>query len=299
MKTTCVTLTALAASLFSLCSPSQAVTARNYPDALEKAEDKKIIIAFCYGANYDKLSEKKHKEFMRSRKLLRGLGSQVFIEIPIYQMPDKKERKDRDKIMGGKNLPGGIFSYPSIALIDGSGTLRAVLQSSEEMKDVETANKLLSEYVDQFKDQQKILKRADGRKSDKVAEMMAEAADIGLTIPSHYAKQAAGANDKEGYSKRFNFSWESILVDMDKQGSHGAAIRHIRGIMNAGVYSKEQRQELLAVLTGHLRRSGAPRDMLLALYYEMHAIDPKSVYGSYALEGIRIWLGITPEGERQ
>ncbi len=271
---------------------AQAATARNYPDALEKAKDNKVIIAFCYGANYDKVSEAKYEEFVKRRKLQRGLGSQIFIEIPIYQMPDKKERREREKIMGGKNLPGGIYSYPSIAIISGDGTLRAVIQSAEEMKDLETAKKILDEHIDNFKEQQKILTRIDGRKSGKLAENLAKAADIGLTVPSHYTKQLEGAKDDEGYGKRFSFSWEPLLVEMDKQEGHGSAIRYIRGIMDSGIYTKIQRQELLAVLTGHLRRTGAPSDMLQALYFEMHAIDPDSSYGSYALEAMRIWLNI-------
>ncbi len=294
MKNTFFKYCALALFLTFNVAVTQAATARNYPDALEKADDDKAIIAFCYGANYDKVSEAKHKEFVKGRKLLRGLGSQVFIEIPIYQMPDKKERREREKIMGGKNLPGGIYSYPSIAIISGDGTLRAVIQSAEEMKDLETAKKILDEHIDKFKAQQKILRRIDGAKSSKLAENLAEAADIGLTIPAHYTKQLEGAKDDEGYGKRFGFSWEPLLVEMDKQSGHGAAIRYIRGIMDGGIYTKIQRQELLAVLTGHLRRTGAPRDMLLALYYEMHAIDPESPYGSYALEAIRIWLNYSP-----
>ncbi len=269
---------------------------RNYADALEKARDKPILV-FCYGANYDKYSEKIHKEYTKSNKIWRRLTSSPYMEIPIYQMPNKKQRKDRDKMMGGKKLPGGIYSYPSIAIIDRHNTLRAVIQSSDELKDVESVNELLKEYVEKFKTQQKILNKADGSKGDRIAEMLAEAADIGLTIPAHYTKQLAGVNDKAKHSKRFAFNWEGLLVEMDKQTAHDGAIRYIRGIMRDGNYSKTQRQELLAVLTGHLRRSGAPRDMLLALYYEMHAIDPKSPYGSYALEGIRIWLGEVSEAE--
>ncbi len=295
MMKTFLNLCGLALFFAAGVTSTQAATARNYPDALEMAKDNKAIIAFCYGANYDKISEAKHKEFVKGRKLLRGLGSQVFIEIPIYQMPDKKERRERDKIMGGKNLPGGIYSYPSIAIISGDGTLRAVIQSSEEMKDLETAKKHLDECIEQFKAQQKILTRIDGTKSSKLAERLVEAADIGLTIPSHYTKQLEGSKDDKGYGKRFSFSWEPLLVEMDKQEGYGDAIRYIRGIMDGGIYTKIQRQELLAVLTGHLRRSGAPRGMLLALYYEMHAIDPDSAYGSYALEAIRIWLTFSPE----
>ncbi len=288
--------TLLGTALLLSLPPAHAARARTYADALKRADDGPII-AFCYGANYDKLSQKKYDEFMKSRKVLRGSTSEVYIEIPIYQMPNKKERKARDKIMGGKNLPGGIYSYPSIAIIDRDNTLRAVIQSSEEMKDVDTAREILRDYVDKFKTQQKILKKADGAKGDRIAEMLAEAADIGLTVPSRYTKQLEGVDDKEGFAKQFTFNWEQLLVEMDKQTAHDEAIRYIRGIMAEATYSKEQRQELLAVLTGHLRRGGAPRDMLLALYYEMHAIDPKSMYGSYALEAIRIWLGETPEGD--
>ncbi len=295
MNTGFATLLSLASLILAL-TPAQAARARSYADALKKADDKPILV-FCYGANYDKYSERLHKEFTKGNKLWRGLTSNIYMEMPIYQMPDKRERRARDKMMDGKKLPGGIFSYPSIAIIDRHNTLRAVIQSSDELKDVESVNELLKDYVERFKTQQKILKKADGSKGDRIAEMLAEAADIGLTIPSHYTKQLAGVNDKARHSKRFAFNWEQLLVEMDKQTAHDAAIRYIRGIMRDGNYSKTQRQELLAVLTGHLRRGGAPRDMLLALYYEMHAIDPKSPYGSYALEGIRIWLGEASEGE--
>ncbi len=291
--------------LSSLCT--EAARERNYSKALSSAGDRRAVVAFCYGANYDKYSEKKYDDFIKKRKILRGIGSNILVEVPIYQLPNKKERKERDRIMGDKKLPGGIYSYPSIAIIDGENNLRAVIQSAEELKDAETASKILNDYLDKFDEQQKILKKADGRKSDKVGEIIAEAADLGLNIPERYIKQGQGATDDAGHGHRFNFNWEPLLVEMDKMGSPGDAVRKVRELMDKASYTKEQRQELLAVLTGFIRRSTAKnlltnpspqRDALEALYYEMHAIDPKSAYGSYALQAIEIWLRITPEGER-
>ena len=82
-----------------LASPLQAAIARTYPDALAKTGKHPIVI-FIYGANYDKVSERTYEVFVKKNKIMPYLRQATFLEMPLYQMPSDREKKDMEKRMG-------------------------------------------------------------------------------------------------------------------------------------------------------------------------------------------------------
>ena len=164
-----------------LAAPVKAAIARTYPDALSKAGKNPIVI-FIYGANYDKVSQRTYETFIKKNKIAPYIRQTVFLEMPLYQLPNDKEKKDMEKRLGGKRLPGGIRNYPCLALVDAGGNLRGAVQTPEEMKDPESALESLKVMIDNFYKQEKLLERAAKAKGDRRAALLIEAADIDLSM---------------------------------------------------------------------------------------------------------------------
>lgn len=271
-----------------LAAPSLAAVARTYPDALSKA-GKNPIVMFIYGANYDKVSERTYETFIKKNKIAPYIRQTVFLEMPLYQMPNEREKKDMEKRLGNKRLPGGIWSYPCLALVDAQGTLRGVVQGPDEMKDPESALESLKVLIDNFYKQEKLLERAAKAKGDRQAALLLEAADIDLRMPDISGKGGATAM---GQRMAFN---PLAVVEALQIKSYDQANAYIRQMMAQGGYSKLQRQMMMAAYAGHLRRGGegrtpASKERLRALYTEMRNIDPKSTYGAYAEGALVIWV---------
>lgn len=256
--------------------PLHAATARSYDDAMRKSGGRKPIVLFCYGANYDKVSEKTYEEFIRKRGIADAVRSVVFLEVPIYQMPNEKEQKEYRKVMGNNSLPGGIWSYPCLVVLDGSGALRGIVQSAEEMKDAESASAALKLVLDAFEDQEKLIKKAVRAKNDDRASLLAQAADVQAIMPA----SISGATPFDPIT----------VVEALQTMSHEEANNYVRQMISSGFYSRRQRQEIMAAYAGHLRRNGASANRLRAVYTEMRNIDPNSIYGAYAEGAIALWV---------
>lgn len=256
--------------------PLHAVTARSYDDALGKSNGKKPIVLFCYGANYDKVSEKAYESFIRKRGIHVATKSAVLLEVPIYQMPNEKEQKEFRKVMGNHSLPGGIWSYPCLVVLDGSGALRGIVQSAEEMKNPETASAALTEVLAAFDEQEDLIKKAVRAKNEKRASLLAQAADVQAVMPA----AVSGATPFDPIT----------VVEALQTMSHEEANNYVRQMISSGFYSRRQRQEIMAAYAGHLRRNGASANRLRAVYTEMRNIDPDSIYGAYAEGAIALWV---------
>lgn len=272
--------------------PSWAAIARTYPDALSKAGKHPIVI-FIYGANYDKVSQATYEAFIKKNKIAPYIRQATFLEMPIYQQPNDKEKKDMEKRLGGKRLPGGIWSYPCLAVVDSAANLRAVVQKPEEMKDPETALAALKVHLDNYYKQEKVLDRARKAKGDKRADLLLEASDYDIRMPRGLTNAKGGESDPE-LKNRLEFD-PTTLVEALQIKSYDQANAHVRRMMAQGGYSKLQRQMMMAAYAGHLRRGGegrqpASKERLRALYTEMRNIDPTSTYGAYAEGALVIWV---------
>ena len=285
----------LLATMALVSTPLSAAVARTYPDALSKTGNNPIVI-FIYGANYDNVSKAAYETFVKKNKIAPYVRQATFLEMPIYQLPNDKEKKDMEKRLGGKRLPGGIWSYPCLAVVDAKGNLRGVVQGPEQMKDPETALEYLKVLVDDFIKQEKILTRARKAKGDKKAELLLEAADIDIRMPNDVLskEEKQNLNDDTGLGNRIGFDPLSLVESLQIM-SYDRANAHVRHLMAQGGYSKLQRQMMMAAYAGHLRRGGegmtpASKERLRALYTEMRNIDPKSTYGAYAEGALVIWV---------
>ncbi len=276
--------------LGSCLLPAEAATARSYGEALRKAGDKEPIVIFCYGANYDPVSEACYQEFIKERKILGIVRRCVFLEMPIFQQPNEKEKKEMEKALGGRRLPGGIWSYPCLAVVDGDGNLRGIVQSAEEMKNAESASVAVLKLLDAFDEQQKLLHKAAKANGSRQARLMTEAADVDLNLP----KQLPG---KAAIGDRLSFDPIAVMTNLQPMTA-AEANSYIRDMMDNGSYTRRQRQEMMMAYTGHMRRlEGTSPDRLRALYIEMRNIDPTSVYAAYAEEAIRLWAQPKPAEE--
>ena len=278
-----------------MAAPLQAAVARTYPDALAKTGKHPIVI-FIYGANYDKVSERTYEAFVKKNKIMPYLRQATFLEMPLYQMPSDRERKDMEKRLGNKRLPGGIRSYPCLAVVDAGGNLRGVVQKPEEMKSPEVALAALKVLLDNYYAQEKILDKARKAKGEKRADLLLAASDIDLRLPGGLLNDEDKRNldGGSGMGSRVDFDPLSVVEALQTK-SYAEANAYVRQMMATGGYSKLQRQMIMAAYAGHLRRGGeglqpASKEWLRALYTEMRNIDPDSTYGAYAEGALVIWV---------
>ena len=264
---------ALALSL----APLTAGESRSYADALRRAGDKKPVVIFCYGANYDKYSERIHDEYIKNRRnaLFKVLSREIFVVVPMYQQPSEQEKKEHDKKLGGRGLPGGIWSYPSFTVVDGKGNMRGVVQSSEDLATPEKAAAALEKVLEDFREQDKLLGKAEHASGSNKTRLMRDALNISdVRVPGH--KSCDPANDG--------------LVESLQKMSLLAANNHIRHLIYNGNYTKIERQMIFSAYAGHVRRQKGPIPLLRSIYTEMRNIDPTSSYGIYAEGAIELWV---------
>lgn len=270
--------------------PSDAARATSIERA-KKSRSSRPIVLFCYPANFNKASEKLHKSFFRGRKVTRTLARTTYVEIPIYQTPDKKEKRIYDKIVGKGGIPGGIKGLPCFIILDSAGNHLETIQGSILFDDIKATNIEIQKVLDIYEKQKLIVKKANRTKSKMKAILVAEAIDMGLPVSGGLIAAAAAVdreNNKVVKNSRFTYVSESEVPKLDKR-SPEQAYNRIRKIIIVSNYSKFQRQELLVTLSGHLHRQGVSDVILRSLYFDIRNIDPTSVYGSYADEAIRLW----------
>ena len=288
--------TSLAAALLLAALPPAAfgAEARSLPEALNKAGRSPVVV-FIYGANYDKVSMKAYEEFVGRRKLSPALHRCVFLTMPVYQLPNEKQEAEMKRMMGDKQLPSGIWSYPCLAVLDAENNLRGIVQKPEEMKTPEAAIAALKPILEDFRDQQKLLAKADRAAGARKAQLLFKAAEIDLPLPESDLKDAreskdpkAAKRDKVGFANRVKFD-PLAVVEKIQTMDFETANAYIRSEMVHSCYSRLQRQMMMAALAGHLRRNGASKARLRALYTEMRNIAPQSLYGAYADGAIALW----------
>lgn len=285
------------ASLAALALPMQAAVMRSYPDALSKAGHKPIVL-FCYGANYDEVSQKAYDVFVKQHKLQPVLQKCIFVEVPIYQLPDERQKREMEKVIGKAGLPGGIFSYPSLAVVDDGGNLRGIVQRADEIQDVEAAKAALGKLLDAFDKQEDLIIKAEKAGGTRKAQLLMQAADVrGVTLPPDAGdggKRNKGMKDNVGLGARKSFDPITVMEKTFTMDSNAEVEGYIRGLLNKPGYSLAQRQEMLAALAGHLRRNNGSIDKIRALYTEMRDLDPESMYGAYAQGALDMWVDKKP-----
>ena len=256
--------------------PLHAASARSYDEALRKAGGRKPIVLFCYGANYDKVSQQTYEAFIKKRGIAQAVRSVVFLEVPVYQMPNEKEQKQWQKVMGKNSLPGGIWSYPCLVVLDGSGAMRGIVQSAEEMETPETASIALEKLLESFDDQEDLIKKAVKASGNKRLNLLSQAADVQAIMPA----SLSGGTPFDPIT----------VVEALQPMALEEANNYIRGLVSSGYYSRRQRQEIFAAYAGHVRRNGGSANRLRAIYTEMRNIDPTSIYAAYAEGAIELWV---------
>lgn len=256
--------------------PLQAASARSYDEALRKAGGRKPVVLFCYGANYDKVSQAAYETFIKKRGIAQAVRTVVFLEVPVYQMPNEKEQRQWQKVMGKNNLPGGVWSYPCLVVLDGSGSLRGIVQSAEEMKNPETASVALGKILESFDEQEDLIKKAVKASGSKRLSLLAQAADVKAVMPASI----------QGATPFDPITVVEALQPMPLEEANN----YVRSMISSGYYSRRQRQEIMAAYAGHVRRNGGSANRLRAIYTEMRNIDPTSIYGAYAEGALDLWV---------
>ena len=256
---------------------AQAGLTRSYSEALKKAGNDKPIILFCYGANFDQVGKAAYDAIIRDsdKELKRVLNKEIYVVIPIYQFPNEKEQAEFKRIMGKHKLPGGIWSYPCFAIVDGKGNFRGAVQSAAQMENPKIVQEALTKLLGDFDKQQKLLAQASRASGANKRRLMREALSItSITPPDHEPFDPANNG----------------MVQKIQLMSIAEANRYIRGTLAEGIFTPVERQMIMATYAGHLRRNNAPVDLLRAVYTEMRNIDPTSIYGAYAEGALEIWV---------
>ena len=201
----------------------------------------------------------------------------------------EREKKDMERRLGKKHLPGGIWSVPCLAVIDAQGNLRGIVQKAEEMKDLKAASAALTRILNDYRAQEELIQKAAKAKDDRKTDLLLQAADININMPP----QAQKNNAQTAMGKRTSFDPLSLVEELQTMAPD-VAYAHIRALMAQGGHSRAQRQEMLAAFGGHLRRNNASPDRLRAVYTEMRNIDPGSMYAAYAEGAIALWVERKP-----
>lgn len=263
--------------LIAMAGTGWAATVRSYDDALKKAGKDKPIVVFCYGVNYDKVSDKAYEMYVRrrGREITKALGSEIFLVIPVYQLPNEKEKREFERVMGKHSLPGGIWNVPSFAVMDGAGNVRGAVRDREVISDPVKTAEALSKLLEDFDKQQKLVEKVEKASDKRKEELTREALSYSdVKLPGHTL---------------FDPSQNGVVEKLQVM-SIAAANRFIRSTLNSGAYSPTERQMIMAAYAGHVRREKGPVHLLRALYTEMRNIDPNSVYGAYAEGAIECWV---------
>lgn len=265
--------------------------ASTYPDALRKAGDHGAVL-FCYGAGWDQLSEQAYQDYIKSHKIDRAARAATVVPIPLYDNPTADEKKNFDRIMGGKSLPGGIRTVPSMVIVDENGSFRASVEGADVMAEPEKALKELAQKLKNIREQNKLLGLSERAKGERRLRLLSDAFDLGPTIPAKYLKDLPPdpKHDKNGYSAKLRFDPIALVASLQGKPLPEAEAK-VRGMMELKSFTPQQRQLMYAALAGHFRRSGGTSAQLKQLYEEMQAVDPNSMYGAYAKEAIRLWCG--------
>lgn len=278
-------------ALMAVASVAHGIVVRSYADAVSKAGEKPIVI-FAYGVNYDRFSTKVHEEFIKKNKIMQAVRKAVFLVVPVYQNPTPAEQKEMDKIMGKNRLPGGIWSYPCLAVVDKKGKLRGIVQGASKMQKVETAAAEITQLIDDYIEQEKLLSKAASASGARKADLLLQASNINIAMPDIGGKdgeKSEDMKDKIGLSSRLSFDPIAVVEKLQVM-SFAEADEYIRSMIANGCYSRRQRQEMMAAYAGHLRRNNASPERLRALYTEMRNLDPDSMYGAYAEGAIALWV---------
>ncbi len=266
--------------LFALALSGGTVRAsqvHTFEDALKKSSKGEPFVMFCYGANYDDTSIKLYETYIKKREknMQRVLNKTNYLVVPVYQQPNEKERREYEKVMGKRGLPGGVWSIPCFAVMDGSGNVRGVVQSREELDDPVRAAETLAKLLSDYDEQQKLIEkaaRANGRHKEELQREALSYTD--LRMPNH---------------SLFDPSQNGVVQKLQIM-SIAEANAYIRGLLTGGTYSPVERQMVMAAYAGHVRRKKGPVALLRALYTEMRNIDPTSTYGIYAEGALEIWV---------
>ena len=265
-------------TLFALLSDlAHASQSRTYEDALKRAGKDKPFVMFCYGANYDDVSVKAYETYIKKheKNMQRVLSTTNYLVVPVYQQPNEKEKREYEKVMGKRGLPGGVWSIPCFAVVDGSGNVRGAVQSREEMDDPVKAAAALSKLLEDFDKQQKLVNQAERASGKRKEELQREALSYtDLRVPNHTLFDPS----------------QNGLVQKLQIMSIAEACSYVRSLLAKGAYSPVERQMAMAALAGHVRREKGPVSLLRALYTEMRNIDPSSTYGVYAEGAFEIWV---------
>ncbi len=171
-------------------------------------------------------------------------------------------------------------------MVDGSGNLRGIVQSADEMQDPDKASAALRRLLDDFDVQQDLINKATKASGGRQAKLLTEAADVGLNMPKTIS---IAGKDNEALTARLSYNPIGMPETIEPM-SDAEANAHIRKLMAHGSYTRAQRQEMIAAYAGHLRRKKGSPERLRALYTEMRNIDPHSMYAAYAEEAIRLWV---------
>ncbi len=256
---------------------AQASQSRTFEDALKKAGKDKPFVMFCYGANYDNASIKIYETYIakHEKNMHRVLSKTNYVVVPVYQQPDEKEKREYERVMGKRGLPGGVRSIPCFAVLDGGGNVRGAVQSREELDDPEKAAKALAKLLSDFDEQQKLLEKSARASGPRKEELQREALSYtDLKIPGH----ALYDPSQNGLVQKLQ------LMEIPEANTY------IRTLLAGGTFSPVERQMVMAAFAGHVRRSKGPVPMLRALYTEMRNIDPTSTYGIYAEGALELWV---------
>ncbi len=278
MKQTQILTAVIAALLGLLGETAHAAQSRTFADALKKAGKDRPVVMFCYGANYDKMSEKAYDTYIKKheKNMQRVLNKAIYVVVPVYQEPDDKEKKEYERVMGNRQLPGGVWSIPCFAVVDGNGAVRGAVQSREEMEDPVKASEALARLLEDFDKQQKLLNQAEHASGARRQEQLQREAlaFTDLRVPNHTL---------------FDPSQNGIVEKLQVMTIQEANA-FIRSTLAKGAYSPVERQMVMAAYAGHVRREKGSANLLRAIYTEMRNIAPNTTYGAYAEGAIELWV---------
>lgn len=289
-------LLAIAAGTPAFAAPKEY---RTFDDArASRAADG--IVVFFFGADWSRRQKEIYANVWKNKTVRDACGNAALLTIPIYQDPSPKQKEVAKKRLAGSSFPRAS-GYPCIYFCDGNGYCYAKIPESELAGTPENVAKKAAAKIALFREQRKLVSAGKKASGTERAEFFGKASSMDGIAPPQNAEKiiaAADPDQKTPYRKRLKYDVYKLITDEtlarpEKGGTPNISVdeacARVEALTKDETYLPFQKQELLAAAAAHIRRHDKNDPRFKKYLREIIKIDPKSLYGFYAEESLRIW----------
>ncbi len=294
-------------SNFSAPLAGAAQQAETYQEALQKAGDDGVI-AYCYGADWNRSSVRMLKSFWANPALLEAAGDAVMVSVPFYQDPPTAEELEGNVLSpaaiqsGMPNPPFGVC--PTVLMFDKNGRLYASLVGADYLGDetgalgIQNIREKLAAHRKQMILMNKVKTLPAGSERSK---LLIEASELGIAVPPTAAALLAEAKDEasKDLKERFDYSALAFMYEQlettdgflkeDFIEDVGVIKKAVLSIANDEKYRAMDRQAAYNLYLGAMRRDGTAGSRMRNPIKQNIRIGEDTLYGKAMVKLVEAW----------